>query len=179
MILLKIFSLAILINTLWTESIYKYSIEKIEGGNRPLQTYQGKKILIITLPIERSPSADSLLYSLDTLGAAHAATISIVAVPSFENGYTQSKKNQLRQWYRSIMGNHILITEGLYTSKTSHGQQHPLFKWLTTVTLNESFDIDVSEPGFKFFIKENGELYGLLRPHTHITSRAVNDVIRM
>ncbi|MBI5370932.1 MAG: hypothetical protein HZA79_02770 [Sphingobacteriales bacterium] len=161
------------------DSAYQYSVTKIEGGSQSLSSFQGKKILLITLPIVNNASSDSLLYSLDTLGTAHAADLKIIAVPSYEDGFTEAQKSQLEQWWRSKLGGHILITDGAYTRKTSGVQQDPLFKWLTTATQNEVFDIDVEGPGYKFFVSGTGVLYGVLRPQSKISGRSVQATLRL
>jgi len=154
-------------------SIYSYSVPTIEGGSQGLSAYQGKRMLIVTLPIQQTVAADSFLYSLDTLASAHSANFKVIGVPSYEDGYTVSQRNQLQQWYRSKLNTNITITEGLYTRRTSGTQQHGLFKWLTDPELNESFDIDVTGPNFKFFVKEDGGLYGVIESLTKISSGAV------
>ncbi len=169
----------LLAGTIWTGSIYDHSVPKIEGGSQPLAGWQGKKILVITLPLVQSASADSMLYSLDTLASARSATLKVIAVPSYEDGYTPAQKTQLETWYRSKLGNHVVITEGLYTRRTSGSQQHGLFKWLTVLNQNESFDIDVTGPGYKFFVSSTGQLYGVLRPHTSMWSGAVQKTVGM
>ena len=135
--------------------------------------------MIITLPLIQNAVSDSMLYSLDTLAAAHQANIAVIAVPSYEDGFTPSLKDTLKQWYRSKLGNYITLTDGLNTRKTSGNQQHNLFKWLTKLDQNESFDIDVEGSGYKFFIRENGELYGVLRSHVRMGSLAVYRTIMM
>ena len=176
----KITGIAFLfVSVAWTASIYDYSVPKIEGSNQTISVWQGKKILIITLPVQQNASADSLLYCLDTLAAAHTATFRVLAVPSYEDGFTPSQQTQLQQWYRSKLGNYIVIANGLYTRKTSGTQQHALFKWLTTVTQNENFDIDVEGARQMFFISSSGELYGVLRPNTNISGVVVQKALRM
>ena len=159
-------------------SIYDYSVPKIEGGSQPLAAYQGKKILIITLPLQHSAAADTMLFCLDTLAAAHNPQLVVIAVPSYEDGFAPAQKEQLRQWYRSKLGNYIVITDGLYTRKTSGSQQHLLFKWLTTDSLNEVFDIDVEGPVHKFFVNGNGKLYGVLRPQIRVSSKALYRILQ-
>jgi glutathione peroxidase len=157
--------------------VYTYSVPLIEGGNQSLAAFEHKKILIFSLPVTQSASADSMLYSLDTLGTAHINNLVIIAVPSYEAGYTEAQKNVLQQWYRSILGQHIIVTDGLYTRKLSGTQQHGLFHWLTSVTGNNTFDIDDNGPGSKFFVNEEGELYAVLHPYTKISSITVNKII--
>lgn len=165
--------------SLFTGSIHDYTVPKIEGGNQSLSAYQGKKVLIITLPLLQNASTDSMLNSLDTLASARNATLKVIAVPSYEDGFTAAQKIQLQQWYRSRLGNYILITDGLYTRKTSGSQQHPLFKWLTEEDQNEIFDIDVDGPGYKFFAKTNGQLYGVLRPSSKISGQTVQKTLQI
>lgn len=162
-----------------TTGIYNFSVTRIEGGTYSISACLGKKILITTLPLQQSSGSDSVLYSLDTLGAANAANLVIIGVPAFEDGYSAAQQEQLKQWYRSKLGNHIIVTEGLYCRRTSGAQQHSLFKWLTSVTENETFDIDVTGEGYKFFISSEGNLYAVLRPHTKIWSQAVQKTLRL
>lgn len=178
MILIKIFTGVLLSALAVNSGIYDYSVPKIEGGNQSLAVAQGKRILLVTLPTQHSASADSLLYSLDTLAAAHSSVLAVFAVPAYEDGYSPSVKDDLKQWYRSKLGNYITITDGLYTRKSSAGQ-HDLFKWLTDVNRNGTFDMDVEGPGQQFFIKENGELYGMLVPGTKLWSKAVQKTLHM
>jgi glutathione peroxidase-family protein len=160
-------------------SIYDYSFAKIEGGTQTMTAFQGKRILFVTLPIQQNTSADSMLYSLDTLAAAHTNNLSVIAVPSYEDGYTASQQTQLKNWYRSKLGNYITISTGLFTRKTSGAQQHVLFKWLTTDTMNDAFNMDVLGPGQKFFISSTGALFGVLAPQTKIWGTAVQRTLQI
>jgi glutathione peroxidase len=178
----KIVSFGLLVfvsGALFTSGVYNYTVPKLEGGTQSLADYQGKKILIITLPLAQSPAADSLLYALDTLGAAHTNNLKIIAVPSIEDGYLAAQQAQLQQWYRSKLGNHILITSGLYTKKVSGAQQHPLFKWLSSDVQNGMFDIDAAEPGYKYVTDEQGELYGVLHPQSKISGTTVQRTLQL
>ena len=165
--------------TMYTESIYSHSVTTIEGGNQSLSAYQGKKLLIVTLPLQQTAATDSLLYSLDTLSAARSAGLQVVAVPAFEDGFTIAQKTSLQQWYRSRLGNQVIITDGLYTRKAAGAQQHPVFAWLTRLEKNENFDIDADAPGYKFFVSAAGQLVGVLRPHTKMSSMAVQRTLQL
>lgn len=177
---IKIFSLGFLtLLMVQTESIYSYSVPKIEGGNQSLMAFQNKKLLVVTLPCQQSGSADSMLRALDTLALARLSQLQVLAVPAYEDGFTPQLKNQLKQWYRSKLGNYILITDGLYTRKTSGSQQHDLFKWLTTESMNESFNMDVEGPEFKFFVNPAGELNGVLKKVNRINGAAVQKAIQL
>lgn len=177
--MIKLFGIFCLATSLVAHSIgiHDYSVPLIEGGNQPLSVYQGKRLLVITLPIEQAPAADSLLYSLDTLAAAHQLTHKVIAVPSFEDGFSPVQKQALTEWYRSKLGNYITITDGLYTRKSSGSQQHGLFQWLTHVTHNEIFDVEVGGVGHQFYVMPDGKLYGVLQAQFSVGSRTANKVL--
>ena len=159
-------------------SVYDYSVPLIEGNSISVSEFSNKRILIITLPIVQDASADSLLYSLDTIAANHFDSLQVIAVPAYEDGYNIDIKSTLLQWYRSKLDNRIIITEGLYCRKSST-QQHGLFHWLTHVEANGNFDNGITGPGHKFFIRPGGILYGNLAPHTRMWSKAVNKTINL
>lgn len=163
---------------LFFNSIYSFSIP-LNGNSQSLSGYEGKKILVVTLPTVQNAAADSMLYSLDTLSTAHTNTLKVIAVPSIEDGFTEVQASTLNTWYHSKLNSQVLITDGLYTHKASGLQQHPLFKWLTDVNQNTHFDIDAEGPGYKFFTNGNGQLYGVLRPSTKISGNAVQKTLRM
>lgn len=159
--------------------IYDFSFETIEGQTKSMSLYQGKKILVVTLPLQHTASSDSILFSLDTLAKNNSALIQVIAVPSKEDGFTESNKAALRQWYRSKLGNEIVIMDGVYTRKSAGTNQHVLFRWLTHEVENEHFDLDANAPGFKYFISSQGELYGVLSPTTRIWGLSVQQTIRL
>jgi glutathione peroxidase-family protein len=160
-------------------SIYTYTVPKIEGGTQPLSAVQGRRLLVITLPVQQSAAADTLLYCLDTLATAHSSNLFVIGVPAIEDGYTAAQKTALTTWYRSKLNTNIIITDGLYTRKTSGSQQQGLFKWLTTDSLNGIFDNDIVGPGHKFFVKVSGDLYGQLSPQTKISGHAVQRTLQI
>jgi len=161
-----------------TESIYTHSVTSIEGTNKPLSAYQGKKLLIVTLPLQQNNFSDSILHSLDSLNTAYNGSLVIIGVPAYEDGYTISMKEDLKQWYRSILSMDIIVTEGLYTRKASTSLQHPLFKWLTQKSKNDHFETDVYAQGDKFIVWTNGELIGVLGARTKIGSSTVNELLQ-
>jgi glutathione peroxidase len=173
----KLFFSAFMILLFSGSSVYEYSVPLIEGGSQSLSAYEGKKLLVVTLPLIQNASADSLLYSLDTLATAHAADMKVIATPAYEDGYTPAQKSSLQNWYRSKLGSHVILTDGLYTRKSSGSQQHALYKWVTHADQNGRFDMDITEAETKFFINTDGKIYGVLRPQTKMWGQTLNRVI--
>lgn len=160
-----------------SESIYTHSVTTIEGQFRSIGDYQGKKLLIITLPIQQNASNDSLLGSIDSIRAVHAASLVVIGVPSYEDGYTPAIRNQLKDWYRSKLGPAVLISDGLYTRKTSGSQQHPLFQWLTDKNKNGYLDQDVTGEKNKFFVWTDGKLLAALGAQVKISGATMNSLL--
>lgn len=173
-----IISCFFLMSWVCVESIYIHSVTTIEGVNKPLNGYQGKKLMIVTLPLQQNGFNDSLLHSLDSLRAVYNGSLVIIGVPAYEDGYTISMKENLKQWYRSKLSMDIIVTEGLYTRKASTSQQHPLFKWLTGKNKNDHFETDVYAPGDKFIVWTNGELVGVLSAQTKIGSSTIHEILQ-
>lgn len=166
-----------LLSMTYVESIYSYSITTIEGQMKPMADFQGKKILIITLPIQQNISNDSLLTSIDSLQGANSNSMVVIGVPAYEDGYTLALKTQLQQWYRSKLNAAIVITDGMYTRKTSGGQQSPLFQWLTDKTKNGSLNQDVTGERNKFFIWTDGQLLAALGAQVKLGGSTIRNLI--
>lgn len=169
--------LAIIATAWYTESIYTHSVKTIEGPQQQLSAYQGKKILFITLPITRTNAVDSVLTSIDSLGDANETTLKIIAVPSFEDGYTNNQKQALKNWYRQFLDSSIIITTGLYTRKSSGNQQHKVFKWLTYQSRNGFMNEEVEGPLDKFMVRANGELMGVLHARSKVGGAAMQRML--
>ena len=133
--------------------------------------------MVVTLPIIQSASADSTLYSLDTIAANHP-NLRVIAIPAIEDGFSASNQAALKIWYESKLAHGIIITSGLYTRKTSGTQQHGVMQWLTMVSKNEVFNIDVLGPGYKFVVSEAGNLSAALLPQTKMWSRTISRAIQ-
>lgn len=175
----KLFISGILCLSTIFNSVYDFSVPLIEGGNTSLSDFTSKKILVVTLPINQNATTDSLLYSLDTISLAHSNNLKVIAVPAYEDGFTPADKNSLKNWYRSKLNNNIIVTDGLYTRTSSGTLQHGLFKWLTHVEENNIFNISISGPDHKFFINEEGELYGNLTNYIRSWSPTVFKTITL
>lgn len=171
-------SIVLLIASLSFTSIYDIDFNDIDANSSSMSPFQGKRILIFTLPIDQNNSSDSLLRSLDSLAEVHSNTLSIIGVPSYEDGFTLANRQALKNWYRTFLRNSIIISEGMYTRKTSGSQQHELFRWLTDKNKNESMDQDVEGPGHKFFITSEGRLNGVFNIRVRLSSNAINRVLQ-
>lgn len=162
---------------IYNDSVYEYSLEGMAGGTKQLSEYSGRNILIVTLPSIISEANQAQLQKLDSLYRSKASELSVIAVPSFEDGFSSQNKSDLAAWYRSLLDSNIFLSDGVYVRKTSTNEQHPLFQWLTQVEKNGNFNLDVQKPFDKFIINKHGELVAVLGSYISFSSVSLNRVL--
>jgi len=168
------FGLSLLLTSFYLSGdIYSIHITTINGADKSMEDFRGKKILIVVLPVTKTSADSMFLGAIDSISRNYSQNLSIIGVPSFEGGYKISDLDDLRSFYAGLMGTGVTITEGVYTGKGSGERQHKLFTWLTHKEKNVHFDLDIEGPGQKFFINERGELYGVVSPQVKLTSRVM------
>jgi hypothetical protein len=157
-----------------TTGIYSYTVTSPEGMQYSLSGFQGKKLWLVILPTTQTGSDSAYLQRIDSIAAAHRDQLQAIAVPSIEDGYTADSASRLLHWYQHSLNNSILLSQPLYTHKSSGSQQEGLFRWLTSGSLNNHFDNDVGGPGSTFFVSGKGELYGVFGPEAKNSDRIIS-----
>jgi glutathione peroxidase len=154
-------------------SIYTIDILTIDGQNKSMQDFNQKKIMVIVLPATQNAQDSLFLRSIDSFSISHQ-NVSIIAVPSFEDGYDLANSASLRNFYQSLLADRVTLTKGMFTRKGSAQNQHELFAWLTHSEKNTHFNLDVEGPGQKFFINEGGNLYAVIGPNMPLWNRRIH-----
>lgn len=155
------------------QTVYGFSISSAEGNQHSLQEYSGKNILVVILPVTRNTYDSLYLKWVDSVAESHKTDLKVIAVPSYEDGYTNTPSYGLDAFYKRNLNGRVLISNGLNTHKTSIAQ-HSLFAWLTNVTQNMHFDKDVSGAGQMFFVNANGVLHGVFGPDCRFSNKIIN-----
>ncbi len=148
---------------------YKITFNNLGGEKINLSAWQGRKIIIAVFD---ASSPDPLFFSyVDSLQSEEKNT-KVIAFPALDFGgkATISKLQGLKDSLRMK----IEIAAPAYVKKTS-SKQHELFSWITHVTENNHFDIEIEEPGQIFIISPKGTLYAGLR--TASKKNVINQVI--
>lgn len=146
---------------------FDFSITTLAGIDKPLGTYSGKRLMIAVLPVNHTASDSAFLINLDTLSKKYQDSITMIGIPSFEDGYSPDSLVSLTAWYGSMLDSTFITAKGMYTKKTSTSQ-NDLFSWLTHSNKNGHFDDDVVGPGQIFFIGADGNLYALITPDVQL-----------
>ncbi len=153
---------------------YTFSITTLEGQTHTLQEYQGRKILMVVLPVSQSAEDSAFLKRIDSVASVHSTTLTVIGIPSYEDGYEDSAATALQTFYRSVLDTSVIITQGMYTHQSSDSMQHPLFNWLTHATGNTYFEQEVEGVCEMYYINENGTLSGVIGPEAKFSNTVIN-----
>lgn len=145
----------------------------IDGAVKQMNEFEGKRIMVIVLPVSQTENDLQLLKLLDSFSIKYSSKYTMIGIPSIEDGYSQEEAESLKTWYKSTLHNQFIITTGMYTKKASP-EQDALFRWLTNKNENIHFDEEVEGPGEKYFINEQGELYGVYSPGAVLNDELLN-----
>jgi glutathione peroxidase len=140
------------------EEIYNVPLKNIDGSAIDLSAHKGRKMLIMVLPGSEE-DGKMTISKLTSFASKHSSLI-VIGVPATEWGYRDTSKSQLKNLYKNLPPNFLLV-EGMRVQKEGAAQS-PIFQWLTDKNKNGLYDRDVPGVGEKFFIDEQGKLYGVL-----------------
>lgn len=153
-----------------SQSLYQYTIFDINGDTIHLKT-DSTRMLFIIAPVNPS---DTLISHIAAFKNKYGNQIKVIGVLSREDGYNDANKTVVKQIYDTTG---VILTEGVYTHKTSGEQQAPFMKLFTHKDMNWYFDTDVVGVGQKFFVSRFGRLHAVLRPQTPLEGPAIKRIM--
>lgn len=169
--ILLIAVLIVLTKSMEAQNIHTLSPGSINGNPINFSQFTGNKIMVILIPFNRD---DSVYKQLISFRDQYKDKISIIGIPSVEDGYKKTDDDSLREIYKN---SGIIITEGMYTKKASGAGQSALMQWLTDNAKNKHFNNEADGVGSKFFISETGILYGALPPQVSLQSLIIEKAV--
>tara|TARA_Y100001970_G_scaffold127090_1_gene157044 strand:+ start:106 stop:690 length:585 start_codon:yes stop_codon:yes gene_type:complete len=143
----------------YSEDIYDYSINLINGNTIDLKSYEGKKIILVNVASKcgYTPQYDGL----QKLYEKYNEELEVVGVPANDFLWQEPGKNKDIQTFCKVnYGVTFPIVEKSIVKKTKG--QHPLFTWLTHKDLNGWNDTAPGWNFYKYLIDENGSLISVL-----------------
>jgi len=148
---------------------YDLPLATIDGQTVDLRRLEGKRVLIILLPLTIDDSLSITPGQIAALANTYRDSLTIIGVPGEEAGYTDAVKERVRALYANEPANFIFAS-GMKVSKSSGQGQSPLFQWLTDISKNGFFDRDAGVTGQKFFVNRYGHLYAVMGPHVKLSN---------
>lgn len=161
-----------------SQQIPESDIQSIDGGLIQFGKCAEMKVLIVMLP-SSSSSADSLnLIQIDSAYKNYGKSIQIIGILAYEDGFSVTMLDYMKNWYRNVIHISFPITTGIYTHNNSINQS-PICKWLTDDKLNGHFAISINSSGQKFLLNKNCELKAVLDSETDLTNEIMNLLLEL
>lgn len=137
-----------------TTSIYDIEVVTIDGKAFDLHTLKGKKILIVNTASKCGYTPQ--YEELQELHILHGDSVVILGFPCNDFGGQESgTETEIASFCTKNYGVTFQMFEKIHVKGD---EQHPLYKWLTSPTLN-GWNKDTPSWNFcKYLISENGEL---------------------
>lgn len=156
---------------LHSQNLSQISFRTLSGDTVMMTSLLGKKTLFFVVPLNEN---DAQFNQLHVFKNRYKDTIRIVGILSVEDGFQSANSSSLQTLYDSIG---IILSEGMYTKKSSNSNQSALFKWLTNKNENLHFDMDARGVGHKFFVDENGRLFAVMPPPAPLNSGMIDRIV--
>jgi glutathione peroxidase len=157
-------------------SIYSFSITTPDNQQHSLSEFSGKKILLIEIPAVINTADSGFLLTMDTLANNYQDSITIIGIPSYDDGYDDDSSYSLWPFYQSLAPAPCVIAKAMSTHRTS-AYQDPLFAWLTNYSQNGHYNNDVEGAGEMYFIDSQGNLYGVFGPEQPLNNALMQKML--
>ena len=136
------------------QSVYDIAINSLNGKPISLNEFEGKKILFVNVASECGFTKQ--YKDLQTLSDKFKDTLVIIGSPCNQFGKQEpGDASQIQNFCELNFGVTFLLTEKI---DVKGSKQHPLYKWLTTKSLNNKKSSSVKWNFQKYLVDEKGRL---------------------
>ena len=141
-------------NDLKKESIYDITINSLNGQAISLHDFEGKKILFVNVASECGFTKQ--YKDLQALSDQYQNELVVIGSPCNQFGKQEpGDASQIQNFCELNFGVKFLLTEKI---DVKGNKQHPLYKWLTTKSLNNKKSSSVKWNFQKYLVDEKGNL---------------------
>ena len=136
------------------QSIYDIEINSLNGKPISLREFEGKKILFVNVASECGFTKQ--YKDLQALSDQYQNELVIIGSPCNQFGKQEpGDASQIQNFCELNFGVKFLLTEKI---DVKGSDQHPLYKWLTTKSLNNKKNSSVKWNFQKYLVDEKGHL---------------------
>ena len=154
-------------------SIYKYSINSLEGELIDLKEFKGKKILFVNVA---SKCGFTPQYKdLQELHDKYGEKLVVIGFPCNQFGKQEpGTKEEIASFCERNYGVQFLITEKIDVKGEN---QHPIYKWLTSKEMNGVKSSSVKWNFQKYLVDESGNLIDVFPSTVNPMSEKITDLL--
>jgi glutathione peroxidase len=156
-----------------SNSVYKFSVHKIDGGKLKLKKFKGKKILIVNTA---SKCGYTPQYAdLQKLYEKYSDRLVVIGFPANNFGQQEPGENpEIKTFCTANYGVTFPLTEKVSVK----GEDiHPLFRWLTQKSENGVMDAEIKWNFTKFLLDEKGQLLKMFPSKTNPMSEEITSML--
>lgn len=136
-----------------SNSIYDYTINSIEGEELKLESFKGKKMLLVNVASECGFTKQ--YKDLQELHEKYGDKLTIIGFPCNQfGGQEPGTETEIKAFCEKNFGVSFQLTEKIDVKGKN---QHPIYKWLTDEKLNGKEDSSVKWNFHKYLIDEEGD----------------------
>lgn len=153
--------------------IYDLSFRSIEGEIINLDSFRGKKILLVNISTESQYAQQ--IKELDQLYRKHADSLVVIAFPSSTfKGDTLSNET-IRSRCRIDYEATYIIAE---KSDVKGARQNRIYRWLATKSENEVIAADINDDFKKYMINKRGFVMGIFMPFVSPIGEEISEALK-
>lgn len=136
-------------------TIYDFKVKEINSGDIDLNSFRGKKILIVNVA-STGPKASQYTELRELFQQYHGTNLVVICCPS--NDFNNEPKNveELQSFFKGT-GNNFFLAKKLSVKGNNIS---PLYEWLTKKSKNGVRDVPITSDFQKFLINSEGKLIG-------------------
>ena len=155
------------------QTIYKYSINDINGNTIDFNKFKGKKILIVNVASECGFTKQ--YADLQKLYEAYQDKLVIIGIPCNQfGGQEPGSLLEIKTFCQQNYGVTFTLTEKV---DVKGANQHPIYNWLTKKENNGKLSSSVKWNFQKYLIDENGKLIDVFYSITNPMSSKITKLI--
>ena len=162
-----------LLQLFFTVTIYSFNVQTIDGSSISLNSFRGKKMLIVNTASGSKYAAQ--FGSLERLRQQYSDNLVIIAFPSNDFGHESGSDSVINQGVRS---NYTIGYTLCSKVSTTGAMGSPVYQWLSDASQNGTISSTVNEDFFKYLIDENGYIRGVFAgsvdPMDSVVQNAIN-----
>jgi len=152
-------------------NIFQFSVEGLDGETIELSRFKGKKILIVNTASQCGYTGQ--YKDLESLYRQYKDKLVVIGFPANNFGGQEPGSNtEIRSFCTKNYG----VSFPMAAKVSVKGKDiHPLFKWLTEKTENETMDATIRWNFGKFLIDEQGHIIQYFPSSTNPLSKEITD----
>jgi glutathione peroxidase len=144
-------------------SFYDFEVTSIDGQTYDLSSLKGKKVMVVNVASKcgLTPQYEQLQKVYELYGSDK---FTIIAFPA--NNFLSQEPGSNEEIKEFCTNNYGVTFQVMSKISVKGDDIHPLYKWLTTGTLNNFGDSSVKWNFQKYLINEKGEIEKVIAPKT-------------